>query len=54
MAGLEELKKKLSPLFDPDKGLSAGSTLDPYDSYMVRFSLSEKLAIWQCNMKIFY
>ncbi|RVW46587.1 Mitogen-activated protein kinase kinase 3 [Vitis vinifera] len=35
MAGLEELKKKLSPLFDPDKGLSAGSTLDPCDSYML-------------------
>lgn len=35
MAGLEELKKKLTPLFDAEKGLSFGSTLDPCDSYMV-------------------
>lgn len=35
MAGLEELKKKLTPLFDAEKGLSFGSTLDPSDSYMV-------------------
>lgn len=45
MAALEELKKKLSPLFDPDKGLSAESTLDPCDSYMVSFSLLENLAM---------
>lgn len=37
MAGLEELKKKLAPLFDTEKGFSAGSTLDPSDSYMVSF-----------------
>ncbi|KAM7509169.1 hypothetical protein LguiA_019622 [Lonicera macranthoides] len=35
MAGLEELKKKLAPLFDAEKGFSSGSTLDPSDSYMV-------------------
>lgn len=35
MAGLEELKKKLVPLFDAEKGFSLGSTLDPSDSYML-------------------
>lgn len=35
MAGLEELKKKLVPLFDAEKGFSPGSTLDPSDSYML-------------------
>lgn len=35
MAGLEELKKKLQPLFDADKGLPSGLALDPCDSYMV-------------------
>ncbi|XP_039005135.1 mitogen-activated protein kinase kinase 3-like isoform X2 [Hibiscus syriacus] len=35
MSGLEELKKKLAPLFDAEKGFSSGSTLDPYDSYML-------------------
>ena len=39
MAGLEELRKKLAPLFDAEKGFSAGSTLDPYDSYNVSFNL---------------
>lgn len=39
MAGLEELKKKLVPLFDAEKGFSSGSTLDPSDSYMVHFFL---------------
>lgn len=38
MAGLEELKKKLVPLFDAEKGFSLGSTLDPSDSYMVSVS----------------
>ncbi|XP_048328210.2 mitogen-activated protein kinase kinase 3 [Ziziphus jujuba] len=33
MAGLEELRKKLTPLFDAEKGFSSGSTLDPSDSY---------------------
>ncbi|KAL5572776.1 hypothetical protein UlMin_022373 [Ulmus minor] len=33
MAGLEELRKKLTPLFDAEKGFSATSTLDPSDSY---------------------
>ncbi|CAH1437721.1 unnamed protein product [Lactuca virosa] len=35
MAGLEELKKKLVPLFDAEKGFSSGSTMDPSDSYML-------------------
>ncbi|KAG9446314.1 hypothetical protein H6P81_012442 [Aristolochia fimbriata] len=35
MAGLEELKKKLGPLFDADKGLSDGTPMDPSASYMV-------------------
>ncbi|XP_065868767.1 mitogen-activated protein kinase kinase 3 [Euphorbia lathyris] len=35
MAGLEELRKKLAPLFDPEKGFSAGLTLDPGNSYML-------------------
>lgn len=39
MAGLEELKKKLVPLFDADKGFSPASTSDPFDSYSVSSSL---------------
>ncbi|XP_057983671.1 mitogen-activated protein kinase kinase 3 [Malania oleifera] len=35
MAGLEELKKKLAPLFDAEKGFSGGSTLNSSDSYML-------------------
>ncbi|KAL5764832.1 hypothetical protein ACOSQ2_017426 [Xanthoceras sorbifolium] len=35
MAGLEELKKKLAPLFDAEKGFSPGSTLEPSDSCML-------------------
>ncbi|KAJ6949492.1 hypothetical protein NC651_003471 [Populus alba x Populus x berolinensis] len=35
MAGLEELKKKLTPLFDSEKGFSSDSTLDPSDSYVL-------------------
>ncbi|KAK2975242.1 hypothetical protein RJ640_027991 [Escallonia rubra] len=35
MAGLEELRKKLVPLFDAEKGFSSGTTLDPSDSYML-------------------
>ncbi|XP_031477672.1 mitogen-activated protein kinase kinase 3 isoform X2 [Nymphaea colorata] len=35
MAGLEELKKKLGPLFDADKGFPSGLGLSPCDSYMV-------------------
>ncbi|XP_072959840.1 mitogen-activated protein kinase kinase 3 isoform X1 [Typha angustifolia] len=35
MAGLEELKKKLQPLFDAENGLINGMPLDPSDSYMV-------------------
>lgn len=38
MAELEELKKKLVPLFDAEKGFSSGSTLDPSDSYMVNYN----------------
>lgn len=40
MAGLEELRKKLTPLFDAEKGFSTGSTLDPSDSYTVSFFYS--------------
>lgn len=36
MAGLEELKKKLVPLFDAEKGFPSGSTIDPSDSYLVK------------------
>jgi hypothetical protein len=35
MSGLEELRKKLAPLFDAEKGFSSTSTLDPNDSYTV-------------------
>lgn len=35
MAGLEELKKKLTPLFDADKGFSPESTLNVGDSDMM-------------------
>lgn len=45
MAGLEELKKKLVPLFDAEKGFSSGSTLDPSDSYLVSFSLEESFLL---------
>lgn len=45
MAGLEELKKKLVPLFDAEKGFSSASTLDPSNSYMVGESLYAKLIL---------
>ncbi|KAG8388591.1 hypothetical protein BUALT_Bualt02G0141500 [Buddleja alternifolia] len=35
MAGLEELKKKLVPLFDAEKGFPSESTIDPSDSYLL-------------------
>ncbi|KAM7278182.1 hypothetical protein ACFE04_005316 [Oxalis oulophora] len=35
MAGLEALRKKLTPLFDAEKGFSSGSTMDSSDSYML-------------------
>ncbi|GFP92348.1 mitogen-activated protein kinase kinase 3 [Phtheirospermum japonicum] len=35
MSGLEELRRKLAPLFDAEKGFSSGSTIDPSDSYML-------------------
>ncbi|GLU02105.1 hypothetical protein SLE2022_193720 [Rubroshorea leprosula] len=35
MAGLEELKKKITPLFDAEKGFSSESSVDPSDSYML-------------------
>ncbi|CAI0418987.1 unnamed protein product [Linum tenue] len=35
MAGLEELRKKLTPLFDAEKGFSAGPSLDLNNSYML-------------------
>jgi mitogen-activated protein kinase kinase 3 len=37
MAGLEELKKKLVPLFDAEKGFSNGASSDSSDSYVVTF-----------------
>lgn len=40
MSGLEELRKKLAPLFDAEKGFSSSSTLDPCDSYTVTLSLT--------------
>ncbi|KAL6994391.1 Mitogen-activated protein kinase kinase 3 [Sarracenia purpurea var. burkii] len=54
MTGLEELKKKLTPLFDAEKGLSSGSTLDPCDSYMLSDSrtvnlLSRSYGIYNIN-----
>lgn len=42
MSGLEELRKKLVPLFDAEKGFSAGSTLDPCDSYTVSFCIGKE------------
>ncbi|KAL7098548.1 hypothetical protein ACP275_09G023900 [Erythranthe tilingii] len=33
MSGLEELRKKLVPLFDADIGFPSGSNIDPSDSY---------------------
>ena len=38
MAGLEELKKKLTPLFDAEKGFSPVNTLGGSDSDMVSLS----------------
>ncbi|KAK1297997.1 Mitogen-activated protein kinase kinase 1 [Acorus calamus] len=35
MAGLEELKKKLGPLFESNESLSVGMSLDPCESYML-------------------
>lgn len=35
MAELEKLKKKLTPLFDAEKGFSTASGLDSSDSYMM-------------------
>ena len=43
MAGLEELRKKLAPLFDAEKGFSSGSSLNPSDSYMVSSQSKWKL-----------
>jgi hypothetical protein len=47
MSGLEELRKKLAPLFDAEKGFSSTSTLDPNDSYTVTifFSLNQFFSI---------
>lgn len=48
MAALEELKKKLSPLFDAEKGFSSSSSLDPNDSYLVSFSCGLKVKKLLC------
>lgn len=50
MAGLEELKKKLAPLFDAEKGFSAGSTLDPSDSYMLSDGGTVNLLSRSCGL----
>ncbi|XP_020089612.1 mitogen-activated protein kinase kinase 3 [Ananas comosus] len=50
MAGLEELKKKLEPLFDAEKGLSIGMSLDPGDSYMVSDSGTVNLLSRSCGV----
>ncbi|ONI19672.1 hypothetical protein PRUPE_3G290900 [Prunus persica] len=56
MAGLEELRKKLTPLFDAEKGFSTGSTLDldPCDSYTLSDSgtvnlLSRSYGVYNIN-----
>lgn len=43
MAGLEELKKRLEPLFDSEKGPSIGMPLDPCDSYMVKYQYKNQI-----------
>ncbi|CAN6574999.1 unnamed protein product [Malus baccata var. baccata] len=57
MAGLEELRKKLTPLFDAEKGFSAGGPsleLDPCDSYTLSDSgtvnlLSRSYGVYNIN-----
>lgn len=48
MAGLEELKKKLVPLFDADRGIQDGTAMDPCASYMV-IILLRVFALWKSN-----
>jgi len=43
MASLQELKQKLEPLFDADKGGSVGLSLEPVESYMVRWLVIEMI-----------
>lgn len=54
MAGLEELKKKLVPLFDAEIGFQLGSLSDPSDSYSVPGSgtvnlLSRSYGVYNIN-----
>ncbi|CAK9176155.1 unnamed protein product [Ilex paraguariensis] len=54
MAGLEELKKKLVPLFDAEKGFLSGSSLNPSDSYMLSDNgtvnlLSQSYGVYNIN-----
>ncbi|XP_059304169.1 mitogen-activated protein kinase kinase 3 isoform X2 [Lycium ferocissimum] len=54
MAGLEELKKKLVPLFDAEKGFSPASTSDPFDSYSLSDAgtvnlLSQSYGVYNIN-----
>ncbi|KAF9625680.1 hypothetical protein IFM89_025465 [Coptis chinensis] len=51
MAGLEELKKKLAPLFDAEKGFSDGSSsMDPCESYMVSDGGTVNLLSQSCGI----
>lgn len=53
MAGLEELKKKLAPLFDADKGLPTGLSIDNCDSYMViSIYYSRRFQLWLIGINI--
>ncbi|GLT33217.1 hypothetical protein SLA2020_078210 [Shorea laevis] len=54
MAGLEELRKKITPLFDAEKGFSSESSVDPSESYMLSDSgtvnlLSRSYGVYNIN-----
>ncbi|MQL71070.1 hypothetical protein Taro_003398 [Colocasia esculenta] len=51
MAGLEELKRKLQPLFDADKGFPDGMTSDPSESYMLSDGSTVNLLSQSCGEK---
>lgn len=50
MSGLEELKKKLQPLFDADIGPSGEMTMDPCESYMVSSEGAVNLLSKSCGV----